>query len=426
MKQMPDITRLTEPEKEDLILQMWAMIEGLHKEVEPSRQRRNTEAHSGCHLDAVVDLDWFKEYRRLTQAQNGKDFSKVTKEGNQLPSDLQAYAAQVERHMVASTEELQLAYQALAAKEHRLRALVNAAPVGIAELDSKGFCRYLNPAGCALVACSEETAHGHHISEFVHSDDLDYFEFVWHTDSAHEKVNWLEFRLRNTGYWISAHWTHLFNSGRPFIGSIVVFVDNTEQRCKDEQLWLQAHYDGLTSLPNRNLFWERLMQNLRRAKRDRRAVAMLWIDLDGFKSVNDHWGHAAGDELLIKVAYRLNSRMRDTDTVARMGGDEFAVILPDIAESGAAEQVATDLVTRLAEPITLKCGVCHITASIGMALYPLHSEDAGALVKYADLAMYAAKRAGKNQVAVWQPDLASAIHLPPHPSVVGGFAGSAI
>jgi diguanylate cyclase (GGDEF)-like protein/PAS domain S-box-containing protein len=411
MKQLPEITQLTETEKEDLILHMWLMIECLHKELEPSRQQKKSAGYPGHLFNKVTYPEWFKQYRQSIVVKQGSNHDHKAKASDQEQSDLQAYALKVEQHVVASTEELQLAYQKLADKEHRLRALVNAAPVGIAELDPKGYCRYLNPAGCALIACSEETVQGLHISEFVHPDDLDYFEFVWHTDSNHEKVNWLEFRLRNTGYWISAHWTHLFSTGRPFTGSIIVLVDNTEQRCKDEQLWVQAHYDGLTSLPNRNLFWERLMQNLRRAKRARQQVAVLWIDLDGFKSVNDHWGHAVGDELLIKVACRLNSRMRDTDTVARMGGDEFAVILPDMTEIEKAEQVTAELAALLTQPFTLKCGVSYITASIGIALYPLHTEDAGTLVRYADLAMYAAKRAGKNQVAIWQSDMAQITEL---------------
>lgn len=323
---------------------------------------------------------------------------------NQAQAALQMYATRLEQQVAARTEELQRAYQTLALKERHLYTLIDAAPVGIAELDAYGYCRYLNPVGCVLTACESKAAQGRHLFEFVHPDDRDYLEFIWQLNITHEGVNWLEFRLKNTGFWISAHWINLLKTGQPFKGSIIIFVDNTERRRKDEQLWTQAHYDALTGLPNRNLFWERLTQNLHRAKRNSQEIAALWIDLDGFKAINDTHGHDAGDELLQQVARRLNSRMRDSDTVARMGGDEFAVILPDLAVIHAAGQVAADLAALLAEPFTLKCGVSHISASIGVALYPLHTEDAETLVKYADIAMYAAKNAGKNQVAVWQAD----------------------
>ncbi|HRD50878.1 MAG: diguanylate cyclase [Candidatus Competibacter sp.] len=324
---------------------------------------------------------------------------------NQAQAALRVYTAQLEQQVAARTEALQLACQDMAFREHHQRALINAAPVGIAEFDAHGYCRYLNPIGCALTACDQEKAQGRHIFEFIHPDDRDHIEFIWHINSSYEEVRWLEFRLQGTNCWVSAHWINLFKAGQPFVGSIIIFVDDTERRRKDQQLWAKAHYDTLTGLPNRNLFWERLAQNLHRARRNRQNAAVLWIDLDGFKAVNDTLGHAAGDEVLQQVAHRLNGRMRDSDTIARMGGDEFAVILPGVGEIGAAEQVTADLTVLLAEPFILKCGVGHISASIGIAMYPLHTENAETLVKYADTAMYAAKNAGKNQVAVWQPDI---------------------
>lgn len=318
---------------------------------------------------------------------------------------LQTRAEWLEREVAAQTEELQLAYQTLAVKEGHWRTLIGAAPVGIAELDAEGYCRYLNPVGRALTACDEAAARGRHFFEIVHPGDRDYVEFIWQINAAHAGAHWLEFRLRGTNFWISAHWVNLFDADRLPIRSIITFIDSTDRRCKDQQIWIKAHYDALTGLPNRNLFWERLAQALLRARRDHQNMAVLWIDLDGFKAINDRWGHAAGDELLRQVALRLNGRMRDSDTVARMGGDEFAVILSDLVEGGAAEPVAANLAVRLAEPFVLGCGTREISASIGVALYPLHAEDAETLVKYADMAMYAAKRAGKNQVAVWRPDL---------------------
>ena len=127
----------------------------------------------------------------------------------------------------------------------------------------------------------------------------------------------------------------------------------------------------------------------------------MWLDLDGFKAVNDTLGHAAGDALLRTVAQRLKNRMRESDTVARMGGDEFAVILSDIVESDTAVRVATELVASLAEPFDLPQGTARISGSVGVALYPQHAETAETLTQCADMAMYVAKHAGKNQVHVW-------------------------
>jgi diguanylate cyclase (GGDEF)-like protein/PAS domain S-box-containing protein len=320
---------------------------------------------------------------------------------------LRTHVVRLEREVVTIIRELRLANQELVDRERHLRILVNAAPVGIAELDLEGHCRYLNPVGCALTDCAEQAAWGRHFFDFVHPDSRDYVKFAWDINRASSQVHWIEFRLRGSGRWVSAYWAHLFEAvQQPLSGSVLIFSDVTETRRKDQQLRVQAHYDSLTELPNRILFRERLEQTLRRAKRERQNVALLWIDLDDFKELNDRLGHAAGDELLQQVAVRLRNRLRDSDTVARMGGDEFAAILPAVTDLAAATRVAEALLVRLAEPFTLTSGVLSVSASIGLALYPLHSKDAEALAQSAEAAMAAAKQAGKNQVALWQPPVA--------------------
>lgn len=337
-------------------------------------------------------------------ALTGLFLGSVVEARNQAQAALQTYVGRLEQEVATKTRDLQSANQELALKESYLRTLVSAAPVGIAQFDAQGHCSYLNSVGCVLTACSEETARGRPFLDFIHPDDREYVEFVWQLHCADQSASWLDFRLQDSNFWVSAQWIHLpETTGQPLSGSIVIFSDMTEKRRRDHQTWTLAHYDALTSLPNRNLFWERLDQALRRAKRDFQNTALLWIDLDGFKAVNDRLGHAAGDELLQQVAVRLNSRMRDSDTVARMGGDEFTVILPDIAHIATAEQVAADLVARLVEPFWLQSGTGHISASIGVALFPQHAEDAKTLVRCADMAMYVAKNAGKNRVQIWQP-----------------------
>jgi diguanylate cyclase (GGDEF)-like protein len=156
----------------------------------------------------------------------------------------------------------------------------------------------------------------------------------------------------------------------------------------------RAHYDSLTGLANRTLFEESVHQALSLAKRTGASVAVLYIDLDDFKAVNDAFGHAAGDELLRIAAQRLKATLRESDVGARLGGDEFAVLLPNTGAEGA-EKVAVNLVEALGLPYGLPQRVVHLSASIGMALYPQCASTAEELLHRADLAMYDAKAAGR-------------------------------
>ena len=319
---------------------------------------------------------------------------------------LRTHTTRLEREVVAAAGELRLANQELADRERHLRTLLKAVPVGIAELDVEGHCRSLNPVGCALTGIAEQAAWGRHFFDFIHHDSRDYVEFAWDINRASSEVHWIEFRLRGNGYWVSASWVHLpAEVKQPLSGSIIIFVDITEARHKDQQLHLQAHYDTLTGLPNRQLLRERLEQDLSRAKREQQNVALLWIDLDGFKAVNDRLGHAAGDELLQQAAVRVRNRLRESDTVARMGSDEFAVLLLAITDPAAALRVAEALIARLTEPFMLTAGIGQISASIGVALYPLHTDAPEVLIQAAETAMVAAKQAGKHQAVVWELQL---------------------
>jgi diguanylate cyclase (GGDEF)-like protein len=173
-----------------------------------------------------------------------------------------------------------------------------------------------------------------------------------------------------------------------------VTTDITEHKREEDRIRYLAQHDSLTGLPNRMLFYDRLAQAVRLAKRDSRQFALLYLDLDAFKPVNDNLGHDAGDELLMIVAKRVHDLMRDSDTVSRIGGDEFTVILPDVKSRVDVGTIAQKLVVALAAPYCLKScneGV-EIGTSIGIAVYPTDAEDADALIKAADTAMYEAKK----------------------------------
>jgi len=314
---------------------------------------------------------------------------------------LHDYNEVLRREVSERTQELGQSHSELAAKERHLQVLLAAAPVGVLEIDDMQRCRFINANGCTLTGCATEQALGLHLLDFVHPDDRDYVGFVWNSNRQSEDVQWLEFRLERSDLRCTAHWIKVAYANESLNGAIMVLTNATARSRHDERLWTLAHHDALTDLPNRNLFWDRLDQAIRHAKRRNSGAAALLLDLDGFKAVNDRLGHAAGDVLLQQVAHRLKSRMRDSDTIARMGGDEFSVIMPDIDSAENAVQIAETLVTCLTEPFFLPQGQAQISGSIGVALYPQHAEIIESLMQCADVAMYAAKRAGKNQVKVW-------------------------
>lgn len=181
------------------------------------------------------------------------------------------------------------------------------------------------------------------------------------------------------------------------LGCFEVTTDITEHKLAEQRIQRVANHDGLTGLPNKLLFEDRLAQAIALARRESVHFAMLYIDLDGFKGVNDALGHAAGDELLKEVAVRLRGQVRESDTVARVGGDEFTVILPGVAERQVAEAIAAKIAAALGRPFELgesRDGV-HIGGSVGVALYPADGANADELVGAADAAMYRAKQAAR-------------------------------
>jgi diguanylate cyclase (GGDEF)-like protein/PAS domain S-box-containing protein len=181
--------------------------------------------------------------------------------------------------------------------------------------------------------------------------------------------------------------------------------DITARKVDEERLQNLAHYDSLTQLPNRTLFYDRLQQTILHARREKRLAAVIFVDLDHFKHVNDTLGHAAGDRLLLQVARRLQDAIRTEDTVGRLGGDEFAVILSSLAVAGDAGMVTQKLIATLEEPFMLESREMFVTASAGVTLYPDDGVDADVLLKNADVAMYRAKELGRNAYQFFKKEM---------------------
>lgn len=161
-------------------------------------------------------------------------------------------------------------------------------------------------------------------------------------------------------------------------------------------IWNHANFDHLTQLPNRRLFRDRLAQEIKNANRAHLSMALLFIDLDRFKEVNDTLGHDAGDMLLVETANRISECVRVSDTVARLGGDEFTVILSRITDISHVDRVAQNIIQKLSEPFKLNGEMVNSSASIGITLYPADGLDIEQMIKNADQAMYVAKGKGRN------------------------------
>ncbi|MFZ2406757.1 MAG: diguanylate cyclase [Methylobacter sp.] len=178
---------------------------------------------------------------------------------------------------------------------------------------------------------------------------------------------------------------------------VALFTDITQMKAYQQQLEHIAHYDVLTGLPNRVLLADRLQQAMIRSQRHSRSLAVVFLDLDGFKAVNDSHGHAVGDQLLVIVGNRMKAALREGDTLARIGGDEFVAVLVDLEQPQDYELMLARLLQAAADPVMVDESALHVSASIGVTVYPQDEADADQLMRHADQAMYQAKQAGKNR-----------------------------
>jgi diguanylate cyclase (GGDEF)-like protein len=191
---------------------------------------------------------------------------------------------------------------------------------------------------------------------------------------------------------------------------VALFSDITNRKQTETLIWRQANFDALTQLANRSMFYERVGQEIKKANRTGTRLALLFIDLDHFKEVNDTLGHDTGDHLLFEVAHRIVACVRETDVVARLGGDEFTVLLTGLRESGSVtiERVAADIIDALVLPFQLGEEEVYVSASVGITLYPNDAEDIDGLFRNADQAMYLSKNQGRNRYSYFTPALQSA------------------
>ena len=276
---------------------------------------------------------------------------------------------------------------------------MNETSEAIVILDSAYNIVDMNKAYCRLMDCSRDALIGKPPSLLSsEKHDTTFYGALWK-------------QVADQGYWKGEIWDRQRdgfmtpnlvtisavqeNSGR-ISHYVAHLADITSLKEKEQQLEELAHFDPLTGLANRMLFQDRLRAAMRRASRKKMYCALLYIDLDGFKQVNDQLGHQVGDEVLINVASRLNQVLREDDTVARLGGDEFAVVFNELSDKSHIDLLVTRVLDALSFSVSSKTEDLHISASIGIAIYPEHSTEIKQLTDCADQAMYYSKRHGKN------------------------------
>jgi len=296
--------------------------------------------------------------------------------------------------------------------EHLHRFLVEQSPDLIYTLDNAGCFIFVNSRIETLLGYSREEIIGQHYSILVHEDDIEQARYAFHERRIGERATTnFEVRLKNKQNGVQ----HFDNrmvvailssqgiyapekdiSQQHFMGTSGFARDITERKRAEETINFQAFHDLLTGLPNRTLFMDRLELALIQAKRRNQQVGVMFLDIDRFKLINDTYGHHEGDKLLQDFAYRTRNCLRSGDTLARQGGDEFTVLLPDIINGDDVTMIARKILTELRLPFTVAEQDFTATVSIGIAIYPEDGETPEELIRNADIAMYQTKAQGKN------------------------------
>jgi diguanylate cyclase (GGDEF)-like protein/PAS domain S-box-containing protein len=287
--------------------------------------------------------------------------------------------------------------EAVLESEERYRKLVELSPDGIS-IHVDGRFVFINPAGARMLgAAHPDQLVGISTLDIVHPDCKERVtKLIRQLGEKVSLVPWVEekyMRLDGSLIDVEVCGVNFVYKGTPAVQ--MIFKDITERKLVEQRLERLALYDALTGLPNRMLFFDRTNQLLAFARRNSHILSLLYMDLDNFKYINDTFGHEVGDLVLAEVSKRMTSSMRSSDTVARMGGDEFIGICARIASSADAAVIAKKIIAVLAKPLRIGELEVTISVSIGVSLYPLDGDDVETLMKKADAAMYTVKKNAK-------------------------------
>jgi len=328
-----------------------------------------------------------------------------------LPNGFEDSFRTLASHVALALERAQLT-EDLRGSEERFRALVQNASDMIAVVDLDGQVLYQSPSIERILGYPAESLVNRPILEIVHPDDVEasiaFFLEAVKTRGVTAPVSW---RVRHQdGGWRHVETIYKNLADDPNVGGVLLTTrDVTHRKELEDQLAHRAFHDSLTGLPNRSLFTDRVEHALARQARGPGQVAVLFLDIDDFKTVNDSLGHAAGDVLLVEVAKRLDECLRGGDTAARLGGDEFAILLEDVSELREAAGVAERVIEALHPPFEIEGKRTFVYASVGIAVSAgTPGERADELLRNADVAMYIAKRRGKGGYEFFEPGMHAA------------------
>ncbi|WP_181347547.1 diguanylate cyclase domain-containing protein [Thalassobacillus sp. CUG 92003] len=314
----------------------------------------------------------------------------------------------VAKNFKAYVKDMELAEkkQALVESEERYQALIDMSPDAVFVHDDEDRIIYVNAAGVAMLHA--QTQHDimderiyrfidESVAHIVHQELRKILEHGNKSGPIERKFR----RIDGTPFDVEIHAARVSYNGHYAVQSIC--RDITERKVYQDQLEQMAYRDQLTNLPNRRYFMKRLQDEITEAEQnEKQQLAVLYVDLDNFKDINDTYGHHVGDEVLILFSKRLRSVLRTSDVLARIGGDEFLILLPDIASEEDVAIVTDRIMNHVEQPMVMDGATLNITASIGASIYPAHGTDDQRLLSLADTAMYQAKRIGKQRMALYQ------------------------
>ncbi|HAT29840.1 MAG TPA: GGDEF domain-containing protein [Janthinobacterium sp.] len=377
--------------------------------------------HSGRHhFRAFVATAFLPEFDQFVgQALNSSQPRRIQlqlKRGRAEPGFAATLTASADGSGQAFRVVLELAEGKLAAlerSEERFRRIVHSAEEGIWEIDEAARTTFVNPKMAHMLGYRIEDMLEQPLVAFMDDEGRALLErnIARRQHGVAERHEFKFIRKNGGALWATLATNPIFDGEGAYLGALALVTDITARKESSELIWRQSNFDELTALPNRHMFLDRLKIDLKKAARESRVLALLFIDLDHFKTVNDSLGHDKGDLLLAQASQRLLDCVRASDTVARLGGDEFIVILAGVDQPASVERVAQKMVASLAQPFLLDGEEALLTASIGIALFPADAVDIDELQRRADRAMYAAKNAGRNRYSYFTPDLQAQAQL---------------
>ena len=304
----------------------------------------------------------------------------------------------------------------------KLSQAIEQSPVSVMITDLKGDIEYVNPEFCKVTGYSAEEVKGKN-PRFLKSGHTPKSQFInmWNSITTGQQWSGELYNKKKNGdlFWENVTISPIKSSEGKSTHYLAIKEDISIRKDYEEQLMYQASYDKLTDLPNRTLAFDRLKQTLASAIRDKKRLAVIYIDFDHFKNINDTLGHTAGDSFLVSMAERLKGITRDVDTVARLGGDEFMLILTGSEKNSQDETLAeyeehiktkaAEILEKVAQPCVVEDMEFSVTASIGIAIFPEDGDDPHILLKNADTAMYRGKRKGRNTFEVFTPEMSDTV-----------------